>query len=156
MNKCIKGESCLHCDTDYCRFKDEVAELKAECEKLKSWLDKAEQEQKKFIDKNRELKQQVKTLNYMLFDEKEMSKNEYTLKYKLADKERRWTQYKHLTKGKLDKYKQALQEIRDIAENVCRDDCPDLKNGYCIGLGECSFRARKQIIAKINSVIGAE
>lgn len=35
MNKCIKGESCLHCDTDYCRFKDEVVELKAENERLK-------------------------------------------------------------------------------------------------------------------------
>lgn len=45
-----------------------------------------------------------------------------------------------------EKLKQTLQEIKAIAENICRDDCPDLKNGYCIGLGECSFRARKQII----------
>lgn len=46
----------------------------------------------------------------------------------------------------IGKFESLLQEIKKIAENVCRDDCSDLKNGYCIGLGECSFRARKQII----------
>lgn len=46
----------------------------------------------------------------------------------------------------VNKYHQTLQEIKTIAEDVCKDDCPDLKWGYCIGLGECAFRARKQII----------
>lgn len=54
------------------------------------------------------------------------------------------------------KYYKTLQEIKDIAENVCRDDCPDLKFGYCIGLGECSFRARKQIIDLITKVESEE
>ena len=44
------------------------------------------------------------------------------------------------------KYEDCLKEIKKITENVCKDDCPDLKRGYCIGLGECSFMARKQII----------
>ena len=27
--KCIKGESCLHCGSNYCRFVDELDQLKA-------------------------------------------------------------------------------------------------------------------------------
>ena len=33
--KCVKGESCLHCGSNYCRFVDEVKQLKVENEKLK-------------------------------------------------------------------------------------------------------------------------
>ena len=33
--KCIKGESCLHCGSNYCRFVDELNQLKAENELLK-------------------------------------------------------------------------------------------------------------------------
>ena len=36
--KCIKGESCLHCGSNYCRFVDELEQLKTENEKLKEEL----------------------------------------------------------------------------------------------------------------------
>ena len=32
--KCVKRESCLHCGSNYCRFVDELEQLKAENEKL--------------------------------------------------------------------------------------------------------------------------
>ena len=32
--KCIKGESCLHCGSNYCRFVDELEQLKTENEEL--------------------------------------------------------------------------------------------------------------------------
>lgn len=34
--KCIKGESCLHCGSNYCRFVDELDQLKAELEQEKA------------------------------------------------------------------------------------------------------------------------
>ena len=33
--KCIKGESCLHCGSNYCRFVDELDQLKKTNEELK-------------------------------------------------------------------------------------------------------------------------
>ena len=36
--KCVKGESCLHCGSNYCRFVDELDQLKVENEKLKKNL----------------------------------------------------------------------------------------------------------------------
>ena len=32
--KCVKRESCLHCGSNYCRFVDELDQLKAENEEL--------------------------------------------------------------------------------------------------------------------------
>lgn len=37
MNKCVKGESCIHCNTSYCRFVDEINELKAENDILRQY-----------------------------------------------------------------------------------------------------------------------
>lgn len=37
MNKCIKGESCIHCNTNYCRFVDEINELKHENNVLRQY-----------------------------------------------------------------------------------------------------------------------
>ena len=34
--KCIKGKSCLHCGSNYCRFVDELDQLKQTNEKLKA------------------------------------------------------------------------------------------------------------------------
>ena len=36
--KCIKGKSCLHCGSNYCRFVDELNQLKAKNEELKKNL----------------------------------------------------------------------------------------------------------------------
>ena len=36
--KCVKRESCLHCGSNYCRFVDELDQLKAEKEQAKQKL----------------------------------------------------------------------------------------------------------------------
>ena len=41
MNKCEKGKSCVHCNTNYCRFVDEVKELMQENARLKEELETA-------------------------------------------------------------------------------------------------------------------
>lgn len=38
--KCVKRESCLHCGSNYCRFVDELEQLKAENEELRQFLSK--------------------------------------------------------------------------------------------------------------------
>lgn len=53
----------------------------------------------------------------------------------------------------IKQYKQALAEIKEIINNACSDSCPDIKNGYCIGLGECAERINKQILQKIAEVM---
>lgn len=37
--KCIKGESCLHCGSNYCRFVDELDQLKADREEALKQLE---------------------------------------------------------------------------------------------------------------------
>ena len=36
--KCIKGESCLHCGSNYCRFVDELDQLKKTLTEIKELL----------------------------------------------------------------------------------------------------------------------
>ena len=55
-----------------------------------------------------------------------------------------------------DKYKQALEEIRESIKNMCEENCPDLKNGYCIGINECAQRSQKHITRLINEVLKSE
>ena len=47
----------------------------------------------------------------MLFEEKEMTTQEWKLKYKLANKERKFIQYKEITNNKLNNYKQIFEDI---------------------------------------------
>lgn len=53
----------------------------------------------------------------------------------------------------IDKYKQALEEVRESIKNMCEENCPDLKNGYCIGVNECAQRSQKHITRLINEVL---
>ena len=39
--KCVKRESCLHCGSNYCRFVDELDQLKTENEELKKIINEA-------------------------------------------------------------------------------------------------------------------
>ena len=49
--KCIKGKTCLYCDSKYCRYKDETERLKQETEELKELIQKTKQEVSKLSDK---------------------------------------------------------------------------------------------------------
>ena len=53
------------------------------------------------------------------------------------------------------KYKQALEEIRkEIWEqNRSCDNCPDERNGYCIGFNECAKNIIDNFLLKISEVL---
>jgi len=85
---------------------EDIKQLKAENERLKRIND----ELHSII---RRKKEQLKTVNYMLFEDKDMTKSEWKLKYKLAKKDRRYQSYQYMAK----QYKTCLQEIKGIAEN---------------------------------------
>lgn len=129
MNKCIKGESCLHCDTDYCRFKNEVAELKAENERLKE----TEKEISDFIS-------DISTCGFRYDDRCPDNLDE--LQQCIED-----------LCNKFDNYKQALQEVREELEE---DITCESRECGCDDYGECLNCLKEIILAKINEVIGAE
>ena len=51
-----------------------------------------------------------------------------------------------------EKYEQALDEFELLITNHISscEKCPDNKNGYCIGIDECSSRCLKKILDIIN------
>lgn len=53
---------------------------------------------------------------------------------------------------KCEKYEQALDEFELLITNHISscEKCPDNKNGYCIGIDECSSRCLKKILDIIN------
>lgn len=52
-----------------------------------------------------------------------------------------------------EKYEQALNDIELLSTNLISscDKCEDNKNGYCIGINECSSRCFKNILNIIKS-----
>ena len=57
-----------------------------------------------------------------------------------------------------EKYKQTLDEFELLITNHISscEKCPDNKNGYCIGIDECSSRCLKKILDIINKAKGEE
>lgn len=53
------------------------------------------------------------------------------------------------------KYKHLLEKIREgiWEQNRSCDNCPDEKNGYCIGLGECASNILDNFLLKIDEVL---
>lgn len=92
-------------------MQEQIYNLKAENDRLKRIND----ELRSII---RRKKEQLKTVNYMLFEEKDMTKNEWKLRYKFAQKDRRYQSYRYMAK----KYKTCLQEIKAIAEYIMTSD----------------------------------
>ena len=87
--KCIKGESCLYCGSNYCRFVDELYQLKIENEKLKKQVCGLRPELKSMIDK-------------------------ICCKYNIEAKYYHEKIIEII--NKLDKYKQTLIEIKEICD----------------------------------------
>lgn len=106
---------CKYCkDNPNCYYK-QLAELKAENEKLASWLESSENEKKELCNVIHKRKEQIQTLKYMLFDEKEIPKDKFTMYYRIAQNERRTKSHRDLCTNIVKKYKQTLQEIKKIA-----------------------------------------
>ena len=68
--KCIKGESCLHCGSNYCRFVDELEQLKAENEELKAQLEQQKKGNEEFKEKLSQVKDITEPLNSELLEDK--------------------------------------------------------------------------------------
>lgn len=98
-------------------FKKAWEELKVENEKLTSWLESSERQKKEVCNVIHKKKEQIQTLKYMLFDEKEIPKDKFTMYYRIAQNERRTKSHRDLCTNIVKKYKQTLQEIKAIAEN---------------------------------------
>ena len=130
--KCVKRESCLHCGSNYCRFVDELEQLKAENEELKTMLKDLSYENQKFCY---QIEEQTKQL--------EPFKDEYfkgldnVVIAELAKKSIRIT-------AENSKLKQTLAEIKEIAEeNIRIAELEGLNGVYRRGLA-------KQILQKIS------
>lgn len=93
-----------------------IVELKAENERLSSWLASSEKQRKEVCNVIHKKKEQIQTLKYMLFDEKEIPKDKFTMYYRIAQNERRTKSHRDLCTNIVKKYKQTLQEIKEIAE----------------------------------------
>ena len=78
--KCIKGESCLHCGSKYCRFVDELDQLKAKNKKLKAkikymeeYIQTVENARNEFKKESKFLKGENKRLKQTLTEIKEIA-----------------------------------------------------------------------------------
>ena len=104
--KCVKRESCLHCGSNYCRFVDELDQLKAENEELKTMLKDLSYENQKFCY---QIEEQTKQLEP--FKDEYFKELDNVVIAELAKKSIRIT-------AENSKLEQTLAEIKEIAENV--------------------------------------
>ena len=119
--KCVKRESCLHCGSNYCRFVDELDQLKAENESLKE-----------------SLKMFSSTLDWALKSQVGLYKRQ--IDSSVPD-DWEYEEVLVLVEQYIEKIKQNLAEIKNIAEKQVKRT-PD---------GETFARPEiKQILRKIN------
>lgn len=114
----MSGEDtfCRLCkDNPNCYYK-QLSELKAENERLSSWLASSEKQRMEVCNVIHKKKEQIQTLKYMLFDEKEIPKDKFTMYYRIAQNERRTKSHRDLCTNIVKKYKQTLQEIKEYCE----------------------------------------
>ena len=162
--KCVKGESCLHCGSNYCRFVDELDQLKAENEELKKIINEArsssldlqsflvgeaiqneyEQQLDQLNAENESLKESVKmfssTLDWALKSQVGLYKRQ--IDSSVPD-DWEYEEVLVLVEQYIEKIKQTLTEIKNIAEREVKR-APD---------GETFARPEiKQILQKISEV----
>lgn len=126
----VKSCGCLRTNIHpYKAMQQENAELKAENEKLTSWLASSEKQKTELCNVIHKKKEQIQTMKYMLFDEKEIPKDKFTMYYRIAQNERRTKSHRDLCTNIVKKYRQTLQEIKDIAEN-CYDPADKENDGF--------------------------
>lgn len=132
-----------------------IAELKAENEKLTSWLASSEKEKKKLCNVIHKKKEQIQTMKYMLFDEKEIPKDKFTMYYRIAQNERRTKSHRDLCTNVVKKYRQTLQEIENVLSWV--DSSNVWYNGQKAYMGDELIEFLKsRIINIINSTKAEE
>lgn len=108
----------------------ENARLEQENKELKIWLESKEKQLKHLIEYNQNKKDQIKTLKFMLFDEKEIPKDKFTMMYRIAQNERRTRSHRDLCTNITKKYRSALEEIRENLVKLKTNDEDDFTYEY--------------------------
>ena len=134
------------------RKTQECESLKEEIEVLKDNFDTATRDCNELIE---ELKQECEELKERIkcncFDPK--SNNNRCISYnRIAEDYERDLKRLENKIAECEKYKQTLDEFELLITNHISscEKCPDNKNGYCIGIDECSSRCLKKILDIIN------
>ncbi|MBO7696230.1 MAG: hypothetical protein J6T10_26640 [Methanobrevibacter sp.] len=122
---------------------ERIDKLEHENKELKTWLESKEKQFKHLIEYNQNKKDQIKTLKFMLFDEKEIPKDKFTMMYRIAQNERRTRSHRDLCTNITKKYRSKLEEIREIADK-CKECLNEDDNCGCDYL---------RIVRKINEVL---
>ena len=166
--KCIKGESCLHCGSNYCRFVDELDQLKAENEELKKIINEAKNSKldlKSFLvgeavqNEYEQQLDQLKAENESLKESLKMfsSTLDWALKSQVGLYKRQidssvpddW-EYEEvlvLVEQYIEKLKQTLAEIKEICNSV--ENIENINSLYDAKLSGMFLQANK-ILQKIS------
>ena len=131
--KCIKGKSCLHCGSNYCRFVDELDQLQKSNEELQT--------------ENEKLKKQVCGVR----PELKGLIDDTCCKYNIEVK----TYHEKIVEiiHHLNMYDQTLADIKEIAKNMNKE-CfyNDFSCDGCDMINGCTYQGKINTLQKIREV----
>lgn len=78
---------------------------------------------KEFLAINNRRKDQIKTLKYMLFEERELTQNSFRANFKIAKLKRDMNSHKARWKNEFKRCEQALEKIEELAKDIVEKDC---------------------------------
>lgn len=151
--------SCESSNNSNCYFK-QLAHKTQECEELKELTEVSsakyqslKMQYKNLVEINNKRKDEIKTLKYMLYEEKELSPKLFKANFKIAKLERDISSHKNRFKYELDRYRKAFEEIeKELKEDVY---CESQECG-CDDFEECLNCVKTQILDIINKAKGGE
>lgn len=124
----------------------EYEELQCDNNQLTQWLDEARQNADYWCNKCNELEQENKELK----EEKQAIKSYLGIESKtILERLEELDEWKHNDKLLLWNYRSALEEIKNVLKEVCKEECDYTKPKFC---GDCDCRYG-QILTKINEVL---
>lgn len=138
-NECV----CSGCITEWAdNLLCDLKRKTQECEKLISEKDFYLQKIETLENKCEELKEEIINKNEKIKE----------LRFSVSDLTNRFCDLNAEKSFRIVDLEQALKEIELSTTNLISscDKCPDNKNGYCIGIDECSSRCFKNILNIIN------
>lgn len=123
--KCVKGQSCLHCGSTYCRFVDELDQLKAENEQLKKQI---ESDKGLITDAGKQNYQLVQEYNRLKVENEELKEELAHIQHNCTREGCKYYDNEDYKVFYRCKAEQKLEQIREIAK----------VGMHCNGIG-CDF-----------------
>ena len=105
------------------------------------------------IEVNNKRKEEIKTLKYMLYEERELCTETFKANFKIAELERRLSSNKNRFKYELNRYSKLLGEIEEVLKICDYQDCKNCtykERPFCIAL------MKKDILNAIRKMKGTE